>query len=106
MCALLQCMTEMTLRESLHYKVTIENTNHRSYSHCNVLSFFLEKGRPLKSVVYKKLRMKTISRYKSLFACRISQANKKKKGKEEKKREKRNCSISFAVEIKDYALCF
>ena len=40
MCALLQCMTEMTLRESLHYKVTIENTNHRSYSHCNVLSFF------------------------------------------------------------------
>ena len=32
MCALLQCMTEMTLTESLHDKVRIENTNHRSYS--------------------------------------------------------------------------
>ena len=31
MCALLQCMTDTTLRESFHYRVTIENTNHKSY---------------------------------------------------------------------------
>ena len=29
MCALLQCMIAMTLRESFNYIVTIENTNHK-----------------------------------------------------------------------------